>query len=226
MDPPHNELVDGFFNKYKIRRYGPKEVIIRADESSPYVFYIKRGYVRSYTISEAGKEFTLNIYKPGNYFSMNCVLGGVSNTHFFETITPVDVCVVPRDKVISFLEQNPEVLMDLTKRVLVGLEGVLTRMQYLLFGKAYNKVASSILLCSRRFGEKTHNGTKIQIPLTHQDIANLAGLARETASVEIKKLERMGIIASPSKRIVVLDEERLKEESLIYLDEEILPLSF
>jgi len=54
----------------------------------------------------------------------------------------------------------------------------------------------------------------IHIPLTHRDIAMLVGMTRETVSIEIKKLERKGIIEYKGRSIFVKDLRKLKEGSL------------
>lgn len=88
-------------------------------------------------------------------------------------------------------------------------------MEYSIFGNAYNKVAAIILICVERFGLIGKKSIVIQVPLTHQDIANLLGLARETVSIEMEKLQEKGLIKHLGKYLVVKNIQRLKEESVL-----------
>ena len=88
-------------------------------------------------------------------------------------------------------------------------------MEYLVFGNACNKVASILLICAERFGQKMAYGTLITIPLTHKNIANLVGITRETTSVEIKKFEKKGLIAYRGRLIVVKNEDLLRKEAIL-----------
>jgi CRP-like cAMP-binding protein len=56
---------------------------------------------------------------------------------------------------------------------------------------------------------KTAKGIEISIPLAHQDIANLTGITRETASVELEKLSHEKIISYTYKHMIVRDLQRL-----------------
>ena len=54
----------------------------------------------------------------------------------------------------------------------------------------------------------------IFIDYTHQELADLMGLARVTTTKELKGFEKNGWILLDYKKIQVLDEEALKEYSL------------
>ena len=219
--------LEKFFGKYKPLNFRKKEIILGSDEEPDGVFFIKDGFVRSYSISEEGREFTINIYKPGTYFPATWALAGISNTYFFEAMTSVESIKVSKEELLDFLNKNPEVLMDLTRRLLVGLNGLLIRIEHLLSKDAYHKVASVVYLVGRRFGKKAAGGKVIVgLPLTHQDIADLSYLTRETTSLEMKKLERQGLLEKRKRLLVIKDMRKLKKESLLFLRGKALPYSF
>lgn len=208
--------LDSFFNKFKEIGFKKGEVFLRAEDVPSGVYFLKKGYVRMYAVSRDGNEMSLNIYKPGSYFPVIWALGDLQNRYYFESMTDVTVCRAPKDKFIKFLEDNSEVLMELTKRLSVGLGGLSSQIEYLFFGSACNRVSAVILVAAKRFGKTEEKGEIfINLKLTHQEIANLAGLARETASVEIKNLENDGIISFEKRHIVVEAFKKLEERSLI-----------
>ncbi len=219
--------IDSFFAKFKPLRFRKREIILGAEEEPDGVFFIKSGYVRSYSISEEGREFTLNIYKQGTYFPAPWALADVPNTYFFEAMTPVELTKAPKEELLVFLRANPEILMDLTTRLLVGLNGLLVRIEHLLSKDAYHKVASAVFLAGRRFGKKAGKGKVIvELPLTHQDIADLSYLTRETTSLEMKKLEKQGLIEKRNRMLIIKDMNKLRQESLLFLRGKPLPYTF
>jgi CRP-like cAMP-binding protein len=216
-----------FFSKYNLVSYAKGDTIINAEDVPDGVYYLIQGFVRLYSLSEDGKELTLNIFKPGSYFPVFWALADVPNVYFFEAITPVNVRRAPRQKVLEFAKSDTEILYELTKRLLVGFGGLMVRFEYLLRSDAAKKVASVFLLSARRFGKKNGgSGYVITLPMTHQDIANLAGLTRETTSLEVKKLERAGLISRKNRLWIVNNITKIKERSLLYLDEKPLPYTF
>ena len=216
-----------FFERFKPLKFRKREIILEAEEKPEGVFFIKSGYVRSYSISEEGREFTLNIYKPGTYFPATWALAEVPNTYFFEAMTTVELVRAPKEELKGFLKIHPEMLMDLTRRLLVGLNGLLVRIEHLLSKDAYHKVASALFMVGRRFGRKDGKGKiVVELPLTHQDIADLSYLTRETTSLEMKKLEKKGLVAKRKRLLVIKDMGKLKKESLLFLRGKVLPYTF
>jgi len=144
---------------------------------------------------------------------MMWALSEVENNYFFETLTEVKGLMAPKDEAVEFLKNQPELLYRLTKRTMIGLEGIVQTSQALLFGNVHSKIATVFLMLARRFGKKGRNGQiVISAPLTHRLIATLAGLTRETASLEIEKLEEEKVISRRKYLYVVNKLKKLESE--------------
>src|SRR3990172_5249388 len=207
-----SQKLDLFFGKFAPVYFRKGEVILRADDVPSGVFYLKKGYVRDYTTSAQGEELTLIIFKPDDIFPIQWVINQKPSEHYFETLTPVEIWKAPREQFVKFLKNNADVFEELTSRIVIRLGGLLTRMKQLAFGNAFTKVVSILQLCAERFGKKEKGEIIIQVPLTHEEIASLVGIKRETASRELKKLELEGLITHRDHLIVVKNLERLGGE--------------
>lgn len=205
-----SEQLYSFFSNYRRLAYKKGQALLRADDTPSAVFYLVKGYVRMFSISESGQELTLMIIKPGDAFPIRWAVTGERHRYYFEAITPVEVFKAPIDSFSEFIHSNSEVLYYLLNNILIRLGGLLERMEYLNFGNAYQKVASILVICAERFGVKNGKSIVIRVPLTHSDISNLIGLTRETTSVELKKLERRGLCVKDGKYIKVKNMESLK----------------
>src|SRR4030042_2979482 len=205
-----NTEINEFFSRYKLLEYKAKEIVIHMSDEPSGVYYVKDGFVKMNTILLNGSELTLNIFRPGSFFPMAWALTDSPNNYLYQTMTKVSLYKAPKKEILDFLKSNSDVLFDLTKRVFSGLDGLMTNITYLVFGSAQNRVVSALLLCSRRFGKREKGMVVINIHLTHQDIANIAGLTRETTSIEIGKLKKENIISQSGGEIVIEDIERLK----------------
>lgn len=209
------EKLEKFFSKFKPIHYKKGETILRPGDIPQGVYLLKKGYIKLSSISEDGKELLLIIFKPDDFFPLMWAINNTPNTQYLETMTDVELWRAPRPAFLEFIKNNPDVFLELTSRILIRLGGILQRMEYLAFGNAYEKVASIILICAERFGEKEGENIVIQVPLTHKDIATLLGITRETASIEIKKIERKGFIAYCGRSLVVRNKKGLEKESLL-----------
>ena len=204
-----------FFRQFKPMNFKKGETILRASEAPPGVYFLEKGYARLYAVSKKGEELTLIIFKSGDPFPIIWAINDTPNNYFLEAMTECTLLRIPKDKFVEFVKSNPEILFDVTRRMLARFGGLLTRMEYLVFGNAYAKVASIIIICAERFGRKRGKKIVIQVPLTHNDIANLVGITRETASLELKKLENKGLIDYERHLLPVKNLKGLREESLL-----------
>lgn len=208
--------VNQFFNKFKQLKYDKKEIILYADSSCQNVYYIKSGYVRAYRISEQGEELTVTILKADDIFPLSLGLNESNNSYYLEAVTPVEVYSAKKDLFLEFIKSNPDIFYDMTSLVFNHFGSLLNRMEYLIISRAYTKVATTLLSYAKRFGEKKGGDLIVNLPLTHKDIATLVGITRETTCLEMKKLEKMGVIAHQGRLLVIKDIKKLEEES--YLD--------
>ncbi len=202
-----------FFSTQRRINYRKRDIIIRAEDTPGGVYYLHKGYVRAYVLSETGQELTLIIFKPGDMFPLIWALNNIPNNYYCEAITSVDVSKISREEFISFLDTNMDVYKEVLSRMLTRMDGLLERMEYMVFGNAYQKIASILLICAERFGLEKENKIIIRVPLTHKDIANLVGLTRETTSAEVKKLEKKNICVREGRLFVVNSMTRLKNEA-------------
>lgn len=206
--------LEQFFQTSKVYTYKKRTLIFHPDDTLSMVFYIKSGYVRVYRISEDGEELTLTLLKPKDFFPLSYAIKSMANPYHIEAITPLEIWKVPQEQFLEFIKSDPDVLYDLTTRILVRFDTVLSRMETLLFCNAYVKVAAALLMCAKGFGEEHDGKTLVKVPLTHRDIATLVGITRETTSLEMKKLEKQGLLTKSGRFIVIKDLKRL--ESLSY----------
>ena len=209
----NGDIVDSltsFCSGYKEFGYKKGDIVIRGDDEPTGVYLIKSGIVKMSSMSEEGDELSVNIFKPGTFFPMAWAISDIDNHYNYQTITSSRLIRVPKEEFIAFLRDNPEVLYDLTRRILIGLDGLVFDMQHLIGGKSESKVAVILYMLAKRFGITKGLQTEIDLPLTHGDLSRFIGLTRETTTIAINKLVKDGLIAQKQRRIVVKDMESLK----------------
>ena len=204
MNTKITEKLEAFFTKFKHQIYKKGEILIRADDDPRGIFYLKNGYVKEYAISKKGDELVVNIFKPISFFPMSWAINNTENMYFFEAVTDAEVWRAPREKVIEFVKDNSDVLYDLLERVFKGTDGILTRMTYLMAGNAYARLITEIIIHAKRFGNPLH--------ISETDLAERAGMTRETVSREMKLLKEKGLVVFRKNIIVIESLEDLENE--------------
>lgn len=201
-----------FYSQFKPRSYKKGEMLIRSDDDPQGIFCLTKGYVRQFSISRAGIELTLRILRPISYFPMVWAVNGTPNIYNFEALTDIEVGRAPRDEVVTFIKDKPKIIFELMSELLEDYDETLTRVEHLVFSDAYRRVISVILYIAKHFGTNDSKQTMIGNRFTHNDIATLVGVARETASSEMEKLVKKGLVKYSDHLIVINSIKNLELE--------------
>ncbi len=204
-----------FFQKFPSIEYKKRETLLRAEDDPQGIYYLSRGYVRMYILTNDGEELTLNIFKSGNIFPLSWAIEQIANEYFFETMTESRIFRSSVEEFVEFIESDKEILFELTRSLVHRLDRVHKRIQYLTMGDSSTKVINILLMLARRMGREGEVGLIIDTPVTHQDIANLAGITRETVGLEIKKLKEKGLITMKGRLYVLKNLDKLQTKSAI-----------
>lgn len=210
MESKVAEKLEFFFSQFKPLKIRKGQIIYRPEDEISNIYLIRKGLVRQYSISENGDEVTINFFRPNSFFPIMLILSNQPNKYFFEAQSDLDLFQAPFQKVLEFLQKEPTVLFDLTKRFAAGLNGLSQRLSGLMFENAARRVTSLLVYLSKKFGEEKDGWIIIQLPLTHQDIASWVNLTRETASRKIENLVKLGIISHNNKLLVIKDIKKLE----------------
>lgn len=211
MDQNVIQKLETFFSAYPEQEGQKGTILITAQMQPTSAFYIVEGIIRRYWITEKGEEITLNLYKPHTFLPMSWVISDVPNAHFYEAMTDVKLRKAPKEAVLAFLHAEPEVVFDLLRRVYIGMEGLWIHMESLTAGNSYTKLCVSLVTLGKRFGKKDGDEVVVDMKMTESELANYAGMSRETASRELHKLKQEHLVDFDKGQITIHDLQKLEE---------------
>ena len=211
MDDNLTKQLNDFFSQYTPITFTPGDSLI-TDSTPSGVFYLKAGYVRQYTINGSGNELLINIYKPSTFFPMTWTLCDIPNRHYFEALTNCQLLRASKEQFVAFLDGHPQVLRDLTRRLLVGLDATLERMEHMASGNTYQKVILALAIMARRFGKGQTQNVTPALHLKQETLGSLAGTTKESLSRVLSQLKKNGLITTEDGTITITDLDALEAE--------------
>jgi CRP-like cAMP-binding protein len=163
---------------------------------------LKKGIVKEYDISKQGNEQITWLINALEVFPFPWLMNSVPTvTYYYETVSDCEVYILKKEEYVELLENNKQFLYSELKRQANKENAQSRRLAAILNSKAENKLVNTFHYLIESYGIVIKKGsTKVDITLTHQDIANLTGLTRETVSKELSKLKRKGIISQINSR--------------------------
>ncbi len=202
------QKIAAFFEKYEGHSYEKGQVLLQSSDNPTGIMYIVSGKVKQYDVTDRGDEVILNVFKTPAFFPIAYAINRTPNEYFYEADSAIEIRLAPTDEVVAFLKDNPEVMYDLLGRVYRGTDGLLRRMSQLMSGTAYSRVIHELIIECRRFGQRAGEG--YHVDLNESDIAERAGLSRESVNRAMRQLKLDGLISIKAGMIEITDFQRLE----------------
>lgn len=180
----------------KQRNYSKKSTILFQGEVPAHVMLLRHGLVKVYGITGDGDQRTVTILGAGDVFPMSWVFGkSPACIYYFEAMTDCLVVGVSKPQYEYMVETHPELKDQIYRNYLSHYVAATMHVYALEHSYAQDKIIYILQYLVTRFGEKQPDGTtKIGLRLSHQDIAEMIGITRETAAVELHKLKAKGLV--------------------------------
>ncbi len=207
----YQELWKRFLKRQHVHSYSKGEIILLQEEEPSHISIIKSGIVKSYSISDDGDERQMAFDTEGEIFPIGWVFGAIEKTqYFYEAFSDCEVYMVKRTDFLKHIRRNPQFGSEMYMSLAIRFVSLQARIYALTQPKASQKIIYTLIYLADRFGDRTKNDkTKLQIPLTQQELANFIGITRETTSTELKKLEKQKLFKH-SNKFFIIDLEKLR----------------
>jgi len=204
MEPARLEEVA---RSLRVQSYRRRELVFTSRGEAPGVLILLDGRVKlTRTDPRTGRELILYIVRPGEFF-------GPPEADAAEPVSAValEESVVGRMHLAEYerLIQNADFSAEIARMTASRLAHVTSRLDEMVFRDVPARLARMLLRLAHDFpGEHTRGA--IDVRLTQQDLADLIGSTRESASLAVNHFKRQGLIDVRQRVIFIRDSERLR----------------
>jgi CRP/FNR family transcriptional regulator len=185
------------------KRVDRGEIVVLEDEPPEALFFVADGAVKVFKTSPEGKEQILNIVRPGDSFNDVPLFDGGTNPASAQTMGPVVLYGISREHVQSLMRDYPALASNVVRVLAHRVRQLLSLVEDLSFRHVIGRVAKILL----EYGVET---AAPRPRLTQQDIASMAGTAREVVGRSLKSLEEESIIRMERHKVVISNEKALR----------------
>ena len=210
MNEKIKKQLESFFSQFDLVKYKKGQVLFRAGENLNTAYIEKTGFLRAYMVS-GGKEISLPSLRPLFFCAGINGIYKKANKYFVEAITSVELWAVPMEKLVKFVEENKEIKDEVSRQLIDTLLDLTVSFQQIVAGDAASKVAGMIWMIANDTGEKKGNEILINFNTPHRVLASIAGLTRETVTLQILKFQKQGYLYNKKRTMVIKNIEKIKE---------------
>jgi CRP-like cAMP-binding protein len=180
------------------------EMVLLEDESAADLYFVASGVVKVFKTSAEGKEQILAIVRPGESFNDVPIFDGGLNPASAQAMGPVLLYGIKKDDMKAILRDHPRIALNVIKVLAGRVRHLVSLVEDLSFKHVIGRVAKILF---ENVGGETGHGPR----LTQQEMAAMAGTAREVVGRSLKALEEEGAIKVDHHRIIITDKKALQK---------------
>lgn len=211
--------VDALGEKMPLKNVAAKTVLYTPEEPTEVLFLIKKGRVRLFRLSADGRTVTTAILEKGTFFGQLALLGQQLYGNFAEALTDCVICFISRADAKTYLIGDARIAYRVIETLGRRMLEIEQRLADAALKHVPARVASLLLQIAEkqvREGGANHPATDaIEINFTHEELAQLLGIHRETISRTLKEFSRLDLIRLGRGRIALLDAKGLLDLSAV-----------
>ncbi len=182
--------------------YGKEELIFNEGDKGDSLHIIVSGLVRIVKYSRQGKTKTLALLNSRDSFGEMALLTKEARSATVEAVEKTKTLSVTKGDFAYIIQKEPSISLQIIRTLSERLARADRDIRNLALGDARSKIAC--VLTDFKKDIEIHK-------FTHQEIAELAGLTRETTTRIIRLMEKEGIISSKQRKIIIVNHNRLRE---------------
>ena len=187
------------------------------EDASEVLFILKAGRVRIYRLSIDGKALTTAIIEAGTIFGEMAILGQGMHDSYAEALTPCVLYLMSRDDVKHLLLADPRIALRITETLGRRLLEAERRLSDFAFKSLPQRIATLLVTLAEREPPRVarwaSGPNRMEVPFTHEQLAEMVGTHRETATKVLNDFREQGLVELKRGKVVLLNTNALRTMS-------------
>jgi CRP-like cAMP-binding protein len=192
--------------------YSAQTHLFEQGAPSDHLLVVLKGALAVTTMNPDGQQMTLAVVSPGEVMGEIGVIDGKPRSAGGVAYADSEILMIPRGRFLDFMERHPLVKTRLLELLCARLRQTNVTVEGLVFRTAKARLAGHLLhLAIQHGGARSAEGVKLTLPLTHQALANMTALTRETVSKLLAHWQRQGLVATRRGAVTLRNLDALED---------------
>ena len=191
------------------KHFGKDDYIFFEGDPSSWLGVILEGRVKMIKHSGAGKDVVLDVISPGEMLGEVAAFNGKPYPATAQAMEPTVVASIYRDDFLRLLKQYPALALGLIEELGRRLREAQETITSMAVERVERRIARILLKLAATTGSSNEGGIVIEMPLTRQDIAEMAGTTVETTIRTMSKFRKKGLVQTKRGRVMILEPHQL-----------------
>jgi CRP/FNR family transcriptional regulator len=186
-----------------VKHFQRGEFVFRPGDECDRLHLLQHGRVKTYVHSEQGQEKIMHVFYPGDAFGG--LLFGTTHGELPWAQALEDVIVVSMDETAfkRFMQAFPDLCMNIFRYMADHHANDMRRLESFIHTNASHRLLLTLLNLGNRLGYSQAESFQLAPGFTHEELANMVGVARTTVSELIGQLRRTGVLGGRGRCLIV-----------------------
>jgi CRP/FNR family transcriptional regulator len=180
---------------------GDNAVIYDVQSPADSVYFIQQGQVRIYSVNSDGSSRLLEILGPGEWFGAGALAGQKFYALRAVAVLGAVLVQVRVEQLFAALVRNPAQHIELTRQVASKLMLQTQESSRLVFEDCNQRLISALIRFSHS-AASTQRDQDVVLRITHDQLAQAVGVARETVSLALTQLRQQNLLRTGRNQLV------------------------
>lgn len=207
LNPEDIAKIDSFKT---CKSYKKGEVLFQEGAHPRGLFCVQSGKIKVSQTGIDGKEQIVHLISDGNVMGHRAILGDDTYSGSALALEDSHVCFLAKTPFYEMVENNSKLTLKIAHLLSDELKEAERKITSTAQQPVRYRIAHSILFLKKNYGLESDNAT-INIAIKREELANLAGTTRETATRILYELQEQKLIELLGKKIKILNEKKILE---------------
>lgn len=175
------------------------------------IFVLCHGRAKLSTSSSDGKTIILRIAEAGEVLGLSATVSGKPYEVTAETLEPAQANFVARADFLNFLREHGEAALRVAEELSNNYHAAYTEVRALGLSTSASEKLSRLLLEWSAKAKAAGDEVRVKVSLTHEEIAQLIGVSRETVTRSFAELKRKQLIQVKGSTLVIRNKPALQK---------------
>lgn len=191
------------------RRVAPGDLVFEQGAPAETFYLLLHGRLKVSQVTSDGQQIMVRIVHPGDLFGFARALARPDYPGTARAAVDSIVVGWPMADWDSVVENNPRLAINAMQTIGQRLDEAHTRLREMSTEEVERRVAHAVLRLAEKAGRVEDTGTRIDFPITRQDIAEMTGTTLHTVSRLLSAWEGQGLVTGGRQKLTVIDAEAL-----------------
>lgn len=187
------------------RRVAKGDAVFEQGAEAQSFYLLLHGRLKVRQVTADGQQVMVRVVHPGDLFGFARALARPDYPGTAQAAVESLVIVWPMADWDAMVENNPRLAINAMQTIGQRLDEAHTRLREMSTQEVERRVAHAVLRLAEKAGRVEDGGTRIDFPITRQDIAEMTGTTLHSVSRLLSSWEGRGLVEGGRQKLTVVD---------------------